>query len=64
MNTVAVRAIKRTDPDTTEALGYAGVSTVHEAQGRIGLMRPLYAPDLCWCKGQGDDNHRFGATGR
>ena len=35
VKTVAVRTIKRSDPDTTKALGHAGVSTVHEAQGRI-----------------------------
>ncbi len=44
MKTVAVRTIKRTDPDTTKALGRAGVSTVHEAQGRIGLMKPYMRP--------------------
>ena len=44
MKTVAVRTIKRTDPDTTKALGHAGVSTVHEAQGRIGLMKPYMRP--------------------
>ena len=35
MKTVAVRAITRADPDTTKALGCAGVSTVHKTQGRI-----------------------------
>ena len=44
MKTVAVRTIKRTDTDTTKALGHAGVSTVHEAQGRIGLMKPYMRP--------------------
>ena len=44
MKTVAVRTIKRTDPDTTKGLGHAGVSTVHEAQGRIGLMKPYMRP--------------------
>ena len=47
IKTVGVRTIKRADPDTTKALGHAGVSTVHEAQGRISLMktymRPIYA---------------------
>ena len=40
MKTVAVRTIKRADSDTIQALGRAGVSTVHEAQGRIGLLKP------------------------
>ena len=44
MKPVAVRTIKRTDADTTKALGHAGVSIVHEAQGRIGLMKPYMRP--------------------
>ena len=44
MKTVAVRTITRADPDTTKALGCAGVSTVHKTQGRIGLMRPYMRP--------------------
>jgi len=35
MKTVAVRNISRTDTATAVGLGIAGVSTVHEAQGRI-----------------------------
>ena len=44
MKTVAVRNIKRADAETASALGAAGVSTVHEAQGRIGLMKPYIRP--------------------
>ena len=44
MKTVAVRTIKRADSDTIQALGRAGVSTVHEAQGRIGLLKPYMRP--------------------
>ena len=44
METVAVLAIKRANPDTTKTVSRAGVSTVHEAQGRIGSNETLYAP--------------------
>ena len=46
MKTVAVKQITRTDADLAARLGAAGASTVHEAQGRTGLMdwalRPIY----------------------
>ena len=44
MKTVAILAIKRADPDTRKTLRRAGVSTVHEAQERIGLMMPRMRP--------------------
>lgn len=43
---VVVTDIKRADPDIAAAMARFGVATVHEAQGRVGLMhqrlRPIY----------------------
>jgi len=42
--TVIVRRIRRADAQTVRALNDLGVATVHEAQGRTGLMRPYMRP--------------------
>ena len=39
-----VRRILRPDAEIVKVLGTAGVATVHEAQGRTGLMRPYMRP--------------------
>src|ERR1700675_73845 len=44
MKTVVVRNIKQTEADLVRRLGVLGTSTVHEAYGRFGLMKPYLRP--------------------
>jgi len=50
MKTVVVRNIKRTDAELVRRLGRLGTATVHEAYGRIGLMKPYLRP--VWAGGE------------
>ena len=44
MKPTIVRNVARPDADAVRILGRLGVATVHEAQGRTGLMRPFMRP--------------------
>ena len=41
---VVYRNIQRADRETADALGKFGSATVHEAMGRVGLMKPYMRP--------------------
>jgi 4-hydroxy-4-methyl-2-oxoglutarate aldolase len=44
MKPTIVRGITRPEPEIIQRLGELGVATVHEAQGRSGLMKPYLRP--------------------
>jgi len=44
MKPTIMRTISRPEPNTISVLGELGVATVHEAQGRRGLMKPYLRP--------------------
>jgi 4-hydroxy-4-methyl-2-oxoglutarate aldolase len=44
MNHKIARNMARADAEVVETLGRQGVATIHEAQGRVGLMRPYMRP--------------------
>lgn len=41
---VVYRTIRRADGDVAAKLGALGSATVHEAMGRVGLMKPYLRP--------------------
>jgi 4-hydroxy-4-methyl-2-oxoglutarate aldolase len=44
MKPAVYRKIRRPDPEVVKLLGELGTATVHEAQGRTGLMKPYMRP--------------------
>jgi 4-hydroxy-4-methyl-2-oxoglutarate aldolase len=44
VKTVAVKNIERVSPQLSAEIGALGVSTVHEAQGRTGYLKPYMRP--------------------
>ena len=61
---VVYRNIHRTDAATADGLARYGSATVHEAMGRVGLMKPFMRPIYAVCAGVGHRGHRAAASGR
>ncbi len=53
MKPVAVRHIKRADPQVVDAFADVGVATAHEANDRHGLMKPYLRPVYSGCRVSG-----------
>ena len=54
MRPTIVRRVRRAPAEAVRALGDLGVATVHEAQGRTGLMRPYLRPIYATARASGN----------
>ena len=54
MKNVAVKNITRADQEIVSALGEIGASTIHEALGRTGLLKPYMRPIYSGCRISGN----------
>ena len=61
---VVYRNIQRADAAIADELAAFGSATVHEAMGRVGLMKPVHAPDLRRRAGVGHGGDRAAAARR
>jgi len=61
---VVRRSITRADRVAADALAHFGSATVHEALGRVGLLKPYMRPIYAGARISGTAGHGAAAAGR